>query len=70
MGAAVKLAVAHLHPVTDDHTAAVNALGRKGVDRAFEAIEHMSLLAHHYRKRLVIFISTDFTLGHFYSFLL
>ena len=69
MSAAIKLTISHFHPVPDDHAAAVRAAGRQGVDRAFEAIEYMPLVSDHYGKSLIIFISTDFTLGHLISFL-
>jgi hypothetical protein len=70
VGTAVKLTVANLHAVPDDHAPAVSAPGRQSMDRAFETVEHMPFIAHHYFERLVIVISTDFTLGHRTSFLL
>jgi hypothetical protein len=70
VGAAIKFAVPHLHAMPDDHTPAVGALGRKRMDRALKTIEYMSLVADHDGKRLVIVVSTDFTFGHFSSFLL
>jgi hypothetical protein len=70
VGAAIKFAIANLHPVTDNHTATMGALGRKGMDRTFETVKHMFLSTDHHGKSLVILISTDFTPGHISSFLL
>jgi hypothetical protein len=70
VGTAIELAISHLHAVPDDHTSTVGALGRQGMDRALKTIENVSLVADHDGKRLVIVVSTDFTFGHFSSFLI
>jgi hypothetical protein len=67
---AVEFAVSNFHAVPDDHTPAVGALGRKCMDRALKTIEYMPFVADHDGKRLVILVPTDFTFGHFSSFLL
>jgi hypothetical protein len=66
VSAAVKLAISDLHAVPDDHASTVGAPGRQGMDRAFEAVKHVRLIPHHHFKRLIIFISADFTLSHFF----
>src|SRR3712207_5439013 len=63
VGAAVHRAV-RLDPVTDDPAAAVGAGGGDGVDRAFEAVEHVRLAALRDLHRLVVFVSAHLALGH------
>ena len=70
VGAAIELPISHFHTVSDDDAAAVLASRRQSMDRAFEAVEYMPLVPDHHRKSLIIFVSTDFTLGHLISFLL
>jgi hypothetical protein len=65
----IELAISDLHAVPDDHAPTVGALGCQCMDRALKTIEHVFLIADHDGKRLVIFISTDFTFGHFSTFL-
>ncbi len=50
--------------VADDTDAAMGAGRRKGVDRAFEAIEGMGLAALNYLKRLVVIVSASLAYCH------
>lgn len=63
MGAAVN-AIAFLHIVTDDATPTIFALGREGVNSAFEAIEDVLFARHDHFKRFLVIVSANFTLSH------
>jgi len=69
MRTAVELTVTHFHAVPDNDAAALGTAERQRMDRTFEAIEYVFFPSNHDIKRLVIFVSTDFTPGHFSSFL-
>ena len=63
MDAAEDLSVG-LHAVADHPAVAVRANRRQRVDRAFEAIEGMTLAGNDHFKRLVIFILANFACSH------
>jgi hypothetical protein len=50
MRTAIKLAITHLHAVTDDQAPAMSTPGRQGMDRTFEAVKHVYLVPHHHFK--------------------
>src|SRR5215211_6478874 len=56
--------VAGLDAVPDDLAAAVVADRRHGVDRAFEAVEHVRLAAARDLHRLVVLVPADLALRH------
>ena len=58
MGAAIKFAI-DLGSMSDDAAAAMRALGRQGLDRAFEAVEDIGFIAHKDGERLVVIISAQ-----------
>jgi hypothetical protein len=67
VGAAIERAV-RLDAVPDHLDAAILAVGREGMYRAFEAVESVRVsTGHTYLKGLVILISTDLALSHLYS---
>jgi hypothetical protein len=53
-----------LNAVTDDPAIAVHADRRQRVDRAFEAVERVTLPANDYFEGLVVFVFTNFTCRH------
>ena len=63
MNAAIDLPIG-FHTVPDDPAIAVWADWRQRVDRAFEAIEGMTLAGNDHFKRLVIFILANFACSH------
>jgi hypothetical protein len=63
MNAAEDLSVG-FHTVPDDSAVAVRADGRQRVDRAFEAIERVTLAGYNHFKRLVVFIFANFACSH------
>ncbi|HJS18704.1 MAG TPA: hypothetical protein VJ785_08140, partial [Anaerolineales bacterium] len=69
MGAEVKLPIPDLHAVPDDHASAVSTFGSQCMDRALETVEHVGFAPQYHFKRLIILVSTDFTLCHRSSFL-
>jgi hypothetical protein len=50
--------------MSDDPTTAMVALGRQGVNRAFEAVKRMRFSGHHHFEAFVVVISTNFALCH------
>ena len=67
VGATINVATG-FDPMADDLAAAMLALGPERVDGAFKAVEIMGDAVHHDFERLIIFVSTDFTLGHKFPF--
>jgi hypothetical protein len=63
MNAAEDLSVG-FHAVPDDPAVAVRADRRQRVDRAFEAIEGVTLASNDHFKRLVILIFANFACSH------
>jgi hypothetical protein len=59
MGAAIEDAI-RLHTMTDHTAATMRARGRQGVDRTFEAIEHVDFTAPVDLKALIIDIAAYF----------
>jgi hypothetical protein len=66
MGAA-KEGAGDLDAVPDDRAIAMLAMGRQGMDGAFEAIEVMRVAVDDDLDGFVIFISADFTAHHKFS---
>jgi hypothetical protein len=52
------------YAVADDTAVTMRANRRQRVDCAFEAVEGVTLSAHDYVKRLVIFVPADFACRH------
>jgi len=65
-GAAEKIALG-FDAVADNFAAAMLAFGSKRVDGAFKAVEVMRDPVHHDLERLVVIVSTNFTLHDFLS---
>lgn len=59
MRAAIKVPLG-FHSMTDDAAFALSANGRKGMDRAFEAIEIMRFAFYNHFKTVVVFVAADF----------
>jgi hypothetical protein len=63
MGAAINVVVV-FDAVAGDSAAAVFALRRQCMDRAFKRVEGMLGVGDRHRERLVVVVPTDFTNGH------
>jgi hypothetical protein len=50
--------------VSDDPAAAVRALGRQGMNRAFETVEYMRCPRESHLEGLVVVVSANFTKSH------